>query len=143
MFSKSKEKEVKRQVPTQSGGQRNVLAHGTKIIGEVVSDGDFRIDGFIEGSINAKGRVVIGKEGKVKGQITCANAEVEGCLSGTIVVDELLSLKSTAKVSGEVTIGKLAVEAGAKFDAKCVMSKNINTPPVANNVDKKKAVKMK
>jgi cytoskeletal protein CcmA (bactofilin family) len=65
--------------------------------------------------------VIIGKEGRVQGEITCSNAEIEGHVSGNLVVDNMLSLKASSSVTGEVVIGKLTVEPGAVFNAVCSM----------------------
>lgn len=101
--------------------ERNVIAKKTFIKGEINSDGDFRIDGVVEGVVKAKGRVIIGKEGKVEGAVECSNADVEGEVSGNLLVANMLTLKSTAIVSGDVVIGKLTVEPGASFNATCNM----------------------
>ena len=101
--------------------ERNVIAKKTVIIGDIKSEGDFRIDGVVEGSVRAKGRVIIGKEGKVKGSIECSNAEIEGEVSGNLVVSNMLTLKSEATINGDVVIGKLTVEPGATFNATCSM----------------------
>jgi cytoskeletal protein CcmA (bactofilin family) len=101
--------------------ERNVIGKKTSIVGEIHSEGDFRIDGTVEGSIRAEGRVIIGKEGKVKGLIECTNADIEGEVTGDISVSDMLSLKSTAVIYGDVVIGKLTVEPGASFNATCSM----------------------
>jgi cytoskeletal protein CcmA (bactofilin family) len=101
--------------------ERNVIGKKTTINGEINSDGDFRIDGIVEGSIQAKGKVIVGKEGRVQGEINCSNAEIEGHVSGSLVVDNMLSLKASSSVAGEVIIGKLTVEPGAIFNAVCSM----------------------
>jgi cytoskeletal protein CcmA (bactofilin family) len=101
--------------------ERNVIGKKTTINGEINSEGDFRIDGVVEGSIHAKGKVIIGKEGRVQGEITCSNAEIEGHVSGNLLVDNMLSLKASSSVTGEVIIGKLTVEPGAVFNAVCSM----------------------
>ena len=102
-------------------GQPNRIERSTKITGEIVSEADFRIDGTLEGTITTSGKVVIGKEGVINGNVNCAFADVEGKFSGKIDVKESLSLKSTSSVEGEVIIGKLIVESGASFNAKCSM----------------------
>ena len=101
--------------------ERNVIGKKTSIVGDIHSEGDFRIDGTVEGSIRADGRVIIGKEGKVKGLIDCTNADIEGEVSGNISVSDMLTLKSTANIHGDVVIGKLTVESGASFNATCSM----------------------
>lgn len=118
MFIEKKEKK-----PLAS--ERNVVGKNTSIVGEVNSEGDFRIDGAVEGTIKTAGRVVIGALGSVDGKIICENADVEGKISGELLVNNLLTLKATAKISGEVIIGKLLVEPGAEFNATCTMKGSV------------------
>jgi len=96
-------------------GQPNRIERSTKITGEIVSEADFRIDGTLEGTITTSGKVVIGKEGVINGNVNCSFADVEGKFSGKIEVKESLSLKSTSSVEGEVIIGKLIVESWNMF----------------------------
>ena len=118
MFSDNKKK-VKST--TSSTTAQNRIVQGTKIVGFVVSDGGFRVDGEIEGDITTQGKVVVGVTGKVKGTLTCDNADIEGVFEGKLIVKEILSLRSTANLQGDVFIGKLAVEPGATFNATCKM----------------------
>ena len=74
------------------------------------------------GNISAKGKIVIGETGKIKGEITCKNTDVSGFIDGKIVVAELLSLKATAKVVGDMVTSRLAIEPGSKFTGYCDMS---------------------
>mgnify|MGYP001569617770 FL=1 len=106
-------------------GERNTIAKNTSLVGDIKSDGDFRVDGKIEGTIQTSGRVVIGKDGTVIGTIDCVNADVEGTFSGKMIVDEILSLKGTADISGDVIMGKLSVEPGATFNATCAMKGSV------------------
>lgn len=80
----------------------NFLANGTSMAGEIKSNGDFRIDGTLEGSISSKGKIVVGSSGKVKGEIVCQNADISGDIKAKIVVHELLTLKSTAVLNGDI-----------------------------------------
>lgn len=115
MFS-TKEKTQKQKVM-----EINVVAKNTAIIGDITSEGDFRIDGTLEGNIKTKGRVIIGAEGSVKGKIDAVNSDIEGKFSGDLLVQETLTIKATASISGDVVIGKLSVEPGATFNASCSM----------------------
>ena len=99
------------------------IENSTSIKGDIISEGDFRIDGTLEGSIKTNGKIVIGKEGIVKGGISCNKADVEGKIKGDLFVSETLNLRSTSNVEGEVIIGKLVVESGATFNASCSMNK--------------------
>ena len=114
----------KKESPNQVG-ERNTIAKNTSLVGDIQSDGDFRVDGKIEGTIKTTGRVVIGKEGFVSGTIDCAHADIEGTFSGKLIVDQILSLKSSANISGDVVMGKLSVEPGAVFNATCAMKSSV------------------
>lgn len=101
--------------------ERNVIGKNTVIVGDISSEGDFRIDGTVEGNLRAKGRVIVGREGKVNGMIEATDADVEGEVMGALTINEMLTLKATAQITGEVVIGKLCVEPGASFNATCSM----------------------
>ncbi|MCB0459902.1 MAG: polymer-forming cytoskeletal protein [Flavobacteriaceae bacterium] len=107
--------------------ERNIIGKNSSFKGDIISEGDFRIDGKVEGTVKTSGRVVIGQDGHVEGTINCSNADVEGSFSGNLNVEELLSLKSTATISGEVILGKLSVEPGANFNASCTMKGSIKS----------------
>ena len=93
----------------------------TKFKGDIISDADFRIDGELEGTIKIKGKLIVGKNGKLNGVIDCNTADIEGSIKGSLKATNTLSLKSSSKIEGEVFIGKLIVEAGATFNASCSM----------------------
>ena len=101
--------------------ERNVIAKNTVITGEIKSDGDFRIDGTLEGNLVTEGRVIIGNDGFVKGNVEATNADIEGKISGKLIVNKTLTVKATANLSGEVIVGKLSIEPGAAFNATCAM----------------------
>lgn len=94
---------------------------GTVVKGDINSTGDIKIDGTLEGNLTSKGRLVIGASGFIKGTIQCNNANVFGKIEGKITVDELLSLKSSAKIFGDIFTDKLAVEPNAVFTGNCKM----------------------
>jgi len=101
--------------------ERNILAKNTKIVGDLSSEGDFRIDGIVEGTLTTKGRVIIGVDDSVKGKVFCDNADIEGKFSGELKVNKMLTIKASASISGDVVLGKLSVEPGASFNASCAM----------------------
>ena len=95
----------------------DVIEKSTKIIGNIFSKADFRIDGEVEGNITTSGKVVVGNNGKISGKLNCSNADISGNISGNIEVNETLSLMSDSFVQGELITGKLSVEEGAQVDA--------------------------
>tara|TARA_B110000046_G_scaffold166241_1_gene183012 strand:- start:1082 stop:1468 length:387 start_codon:yes stop_codon:yes gene_type:complete len=101
--------------------ERNIIAKNTIIVGEIKSEGDFRIDGTLEGNLIIKGKVIIGVTGIVKGNIEASNLDTEGETSGQLKVTKTLTVKANAKIFGDVMVGKLSIEPGATFNASCVM----------------------
>lgn len=91
----------------------NRIAEGTTMSGNLSSEGSIRIDGEFDGNLETQGRLVIGERGQVTGTIRCKQCEVEGKLDGEVVVEELLALKGSSRVEGDVKYGQLSVEEGA------------------------------
>jgi cytoskeletal protein CcmA (bactofilin family) len=111
--------------------QINIIGAGTEITGDIKCPGDIRIDGSLIGNLNVVGKVVIGQSGKIKGEVSCKNSEVEGNVEGKIAVAELLSLKKTANIQGDIKTRRLAIEPGAIFTGTCKMNENsapVNEP---------------
>lgn len=106
----------------QENGSINIIGLGTLITGDIVSNGDIRIDGGLTGNLHTKGKIVIGETGRIKGEMKCRNSDVAGEIEGKTYVSELLTLKSTAKIFGDIMASKLAIEPGCKFTGYCNMS---------------------
>jgi cytoskeletal protein CcmA (bactofilin family) len=102
--------------------ERNVIAKNSTFVGDITSDGDYRIDGTLEGTLKTNGRVIIGVDGFIKGTVESTNADIEGKFSGQLSVAETLTIKATANVSGDLTIGKFSIEPGATLNATCAMN---------------------
>ncbi len=100
----------------------NLISNGTDITGDIKSNGDIRIDGSLIGNLNTKGKVVIGLTGKVRGEIICKNSEISGLIEGKIKVSQLLILKATSKILGDIATSKLSIEPGAVFSGNCKMN---------------------
>lgn len=99
----------------------NIISEGTKIKGDIMASGDIRIDGELVGNISAKGRLVVGPNGRISGEIDCNNIEVSGYIKGKIKASELLNMKSTSQIEGDIVAGKLSVEPGSIFSGTCTM----------------------
>lgn len=102
----------------------NMISQGTEITGDVKTSGDIRIDGALNGQLNTKGKVVIGPTGKISGEVICKNSEVSGIVEGKIVVSQLLILKASSKILGDINTLKLSIEPGAIFTGNCNMTDN-------------------
>lgn len=115
----------------------NTIGAGTVVTGDIQSKGDIRIDGMLNGSVKTTGKVVLGKEGVVEGNVSCNNADISGELKAKITVSQLLSLKTTAKLKGDIVTNKLSIEPGATFTGSCSMGAVIKDIKNAGKAEQK------
>lgn len=115
---------AKEVVPTGIG--HNIIAQGTKIVGTITTNSDIRIDGELEGDLICKGKIVVGQQGNIKGNVDCANAEIMGNVNGKMIVSGTLSLKSTSKIWGQIKTKILSIEPEAQFTGTCEMGNTNN-----------------
>ena len=104
-----------------SSNSINSIVQGTELQGTIKATTDIRIDGKLTGNLDCKGKVIIGPTGFIDGDIQCTSAVIEGGFSGLLVVSELLHIKETAKVEGDVHTQKLIVQSGSSFNVSCKM----------------------
>jgi cytoskeletal protein CcmA (bactofilin family) len=140
MFNKNRN--VMGKNSDSSSSSINLIGAGTIINGEVISNGDIRVDGTVVGSVSSKGKVVIGSTGNVEGEIVCQNADVSGKISGNISVAEILSLKATANLIGDIIASKLSIEPGANFMGSCSMGGMVKNIVNADKQEREKAEKI-
>lgn len=123
----------------------NIVGAGTVVEGVIRCDGDIRIEGHVKGTVHSKSKIVIGASGSVEGDLICENADISGKIFGSVEAQDMLFLKSTAYLEGDITTTKFVVESGAKFNGNCRMGvKEIkpNEKPAVNGAQqlKKEAV---
>lgn len=122
---------------TETTAAINMIGAGTVITGDIQSKGDIRVDGTLKGSVNTSGKVVLGKDGVIEGDVVCMDADVSGTIKAKISVTQLLSLKSTAKLNGDIITNKISIEPGASFTGSCSMGAVIKDIKHAEKQEKK------
>jgi len=121
-------------ISTASTTSSNSLVQGTSIEGNVQADKDIRIDGTLKGTLQCKGKLIIGPTGYITGDVTCENAVIEGRFDGILIVSDVLHVKETAQIEGDVSTQKLVVQPGSIFNVKCKMG-------AQNGVSKKSGIR--
>ena len=109
------------------GNSTSLIGNGTTLKGDITSNGDLRIDGVLIGNVHSTAKVVIGANGVVEGDINGLQADIMSKVTGTIKVKELLQLKASGIVNGNIHAGKLQIEPAATFNGACHMG----TAPVS------------
>ena len=103
------------------GSAHNTLAAGTYVKGDVKAEEDFRVDGRLEGNIECAGKVIIGPQAEIVGNIQCQNTDLMGIISGNIMIYEVASLKASVRFTGEIVAKYIEIEPGATFNGTCKM----------------------
>jgi cytoskeletal protein CcmA (bactofilin family) len=106
----------------------SLISAGTTLKGDINSNSDLRIDGTLIGNINSSAKVIIGANGVVEGDLHGQLADILGKVSGTVKVKELLQLKGSSVVNGNIQAGKLQVEPTATFNGECHMTGVTSAP---------------
>jgi cytoskeletal protein CcmA (bactofilin family) len=129
MFTSKEEKRVAEEISNSS----NTIGKGTFLEGNVETYGNIRIEGKVTGNIKSKSKVALGPSSQVTGNIVSQNADIEGEVKGKIDVGELLVLKATAVINGDISTGKLVVEPGAVFNGSCKMGAAVKDIKITEN----------
>jgi cytoskeletal protein CcmA (bactofilin family) len=119
MFNAKSKSDVLRETP--AGTSASLIGAGTTLKGDISSNGDLRIDGKLVGNIDCTAKVVIGANGVVEGDISGQQADIMGTVTGSIKVKDILQLKSSCVVSGDLYATKLQIEPAATFNGQCHM----------------------
>ncbi len=112
--------------PTGGMSTINTLVEGTQVEGTITTQNDLRVDGHVNGTINCEGKLIIGSSGYVNGDVVAHNAVIEGRFDGNLQVHDVLDVRETAEVTGEIKTGKLLVQNGATFTGNCDMGHKIH-----------------
>ena len=100
------------------------LGKGAKLVGKISLDGPARIEGHIEGEIEAKETLTIGEDAVVKAKITGTTVIVHGQVTGDITARQRLELKAPGRVHGNITTATLVISEGTSFEGHCAMSED-------------------
>ena len=137
MFKKDEKKVANEELSNSS----KTIGKGTTIEGNLETYGNIRVDGRIVGNIITKSKLVLGQTSFVDGNVLAQNAEVLGEIKGKIEVTELLTLKPSSVIHGDIVTNKLIVETGAKFNGGCKMGNAMKEIKIGENGQAKEGIK--
>ncbi|HCM76336.1 MAG TPA: cell shape determination protein CcmA [Cytophagales bacterium] len=129
MFTSKEQKKVAEEISNST----NTIGKGTVLEGNIETYGNIRIEGKVIGNIKSKSKIALGNSSHVDGNIIAQNADLEGEVKGKIEISEMLILKATAVVHGDIVTGKLVVEPGAVFNGTCKMGASVREIKMGDN----------
>ncbi len=126
-------KEARKEQVELSNSSTQIMK-GTTVEGNIETFGNVRVEGKIIGNIKSKSKIALGDSSYVEGNIISQNAEIAGEVKGTVDVTEILTLKATAVIKGDIVTGKLVVEAGAVWNGTIKMGTSPKEIKISNGV---------
>lgn len=108
------------ETPARSDFQAT-LGQGSKVEGRLSFEGSVRIDGIVEGEINAQDTVYIGETAVVTAQIQAATIILLGQLKGDIKASRRVEMRAPARLIGNVNTPTLVIHEGVTFEGHCTM----------------------
>ncbi|MGI6367290.1 MAG: bactofilin family protein [Anaerolineae bacterium] len=120
--------------PVGVGGLETVLGTSTDFRGVLKSDGNIRIDGVLQGTIETAGNLVIGPSARIVADIRANAVQVWGQVQGTVKTSGRLEILSSGRVFGEVSVGSMMIDEGGLFRGQCYMDgQDVDALPAASD----------
>jgi cytoskeletal protein CcmA (bactofilin family) len=102
--------------PDAANDRMSILPASLKFKGELSADEDLLIQGQIEGSIKHTQRVIVGKAGKVKANISAQVIKVEGTVWGDLHAERSVALESSGNLRGSIHAPSVSLVEGSRFN---------------------------
>ena len=109
----------------ENSESNNIIGKGSLLKGNLNVPGNIRLEGKVVGNVKSKSKIVCGETSIVEGNVNAVNAEIAGKVNGKVKVEELLILKSSCNINGDISTEKLIIESGSKFNGGCVMGEGL------------------
>ena len=103
------------------GAPETIIGATVKVEGDLVSEGDIKIDGLVTGKIKTNKNLYVGETAKIEADIEAENANLAGSVKGQVKVKDRLVLTETGRIDGDISCSRLSIAEGAHFSGSCTM----------------------
>ena len=111
----------------------SVIAPGMTVRGDMECDGTVRVEGKVEGAIRASKSVVVGKDGRVTGDIETQDVVIAGQVNGTVSGASRVELQETCRIEGDIRSRRIKLDEGGQVEGRFHMSKAAPTAPAGES----------
>jgi cytoskeletal protein CcmA (bactofilin family) len=116
----------------------SLIGPDIQVSGDIRFSGGLRIDGRVTGNVigeagenGGAALLVLSRHGVIEGSLRCAEAVIDGAVTGDIVVERFIDLQSNARVQGTLRYEQLRMEVGAVVQGELLRA---GEAPAARNV---------
>jgi len=100
-----------------------LIGPNSEFRGNITTLGTFRIDGVFLGNIAADW-VILGESGSIRGDITARSVIIGGKVEGNVESEEIVEIKRTGQLTGDIITRKLLVAEGGVFEGRSLVQKD-------------------
>lgn len=97
------------------------LGKGSRVEGKLRFEGSVRIDGQVDGEIEAQDSVIIGETAEINAHLTAGTVVVKGKVNGDVNARKRVELQAPARLTGNITTPSLVIHEGVIFEGHCSM----------------------
>jgi cytoskeletal protein CcmA (bactofilin family) len=112
--------DVRKRESIQETTVTSVIGADCTIRGEVRCSGTIRVDGAVEGTVEAEDTIMIGQNAKVNAALHAKQIVIGGEVHGNVAAEETLEIQSTGSLYGDIQASKLTMALGVIFQGSCV-----------------------
>ena len=105
-------------------GVLSIIAADLKVVGTLSTQGVVKVDGLVEGNIQAERQVLVSKDGEVKGDIESNEVIVGGRIEGSVRATGRVEVQSTATIDGDILTKRILVHEGGEVNGNLRMSES-------------------
>lgn len=118
MFASEKKdgKENQQRPQTRGEAALTIIAAGTRVVGEVISNGVVKVEGEVAGTVRAELQVLVSRGGMIEGNIVTREAVLGGAITGGVIAEERVEVQAGSVVNGDIVTERLIVQEGGEVN---------------------------
>jgi cytoskeletal protein CcmA (bactofilin family) len=108
-----------------------IIASGTRLTGDIESDGIVKVEGVVVGAVRAERQVLVARGGRVEGDVVSAEAVLGGAVQGSVTAKERVDVQPGSVVNGDIVTDRLIIQEGGEINGTVHMADGRSAPTVA------------
>ncbi len=118
----------KKEISVKPEEIHTIIGRESSFEGKLVFDGVVRIDGSFKGTIQSKGKLLIGETANLEAEIETGSLILSGEIKGNVTAHDRVEIKSKGRFTGNITSPVLTIEEGAAFNGSSSMETRKTSP---------------
>jgi cytoskeletal protein CcmA (bactofilin family) len=104
-----------------AAASETIIGASVKVEGDLVSEGDIRVNGVVTGKVKTEKNLYIGPKARIEADVEAENVELAGSITGEVKIRGLLNILNGGTLKGDISCNRLSIAEGASFTGSCSM----------------------